>query len=57
MTKKTYNAFISYAGEDRNDFVLPLATKLGEAGLKIWFDKFCLQVGDNLVRKIQRGSD
>ena len=52
---KEFNAFISYASEDRQEFVLPLAEKLREIGLKLWFDEFCLKVGDSLREKIDHG--
>jgi hypothetical protein len=52
---KEFNAFISYASEDRKDFVLLLAEKLRGIGLKIWFDEFCLRLGDSLREKIDYG--
>lgn len=52
---KEFNAFISYASEDSKEFVLPLAEKLIGIGLKIWFDQFCLKVGDSLREKIDYG--
>lgn len=52
---KEFDAFISYANEDKETFVLQLAQKLRSIGLKIWFDEFCLKVGDNLREKIDFG--
>ena len=50
-----WDAFISYASEDKIDFALPLAEALRAAGLAIWFDDFELKVGDSLRRSIDRG--
>lgn len=52
---KKYDAFISYASEDKASFALPLADKLREVRLNIWFDDFCLKVGDSLREKIDFG--
>lgn len=52
---KKYHAFISYASEDKTDFALPIAEKLKEIGLNIWFDEFCLKLGDSLREKIDLG--
>jgi len=50
-----YDAFISYASEDKQEFVKPLADKLTELGLKVWYDEFELKVGDSLRSSIDRG--
>ena len=50
-----YDAFISHASEDKQEFVRPLAEKLTELGLKIWYDEFALKVGDSLRGSIDRG--
>lgn len=50
-----YDAFISHASEDKDDVVRPLAEKLREAGLAIWYDEFELRVGDSLRRSIDKG--
>ena len=50
-----WDAFISYASEDKDDFVRPLAEGLRERGLKVWFDEFELKVGDSLRGSIDRG--
>jgi len=42
----TWDAFINYASEDRIEVAQPLAKKLKEYGLKIWYDKFELRIGD-----------
>jgi hypothetical protein len=50
-----FDAFISHATEDKEALVRPLATKLTDAGYKIWYDEFQLKVGDSLRRSIDRG--
>ncbi len=52
---KKYDAFVSYASEDKTDFALPLAEKLRSIGLNIWFDDFCMKIGDSLREKIDLG--
>jgi len=54
-TRQKYDAFISHASEDKEEFVRPLAEALGKAGYKIWYDEFELKVGDSLRRSIDRG--
>lgn len=53
--KKKYDAFISYSAEDKESFARPLAQKLMDYGLEIWFDDFCLNVGDSLLESIDFG--
>ena len=50
-----WDVFISHAGEDKKDFVRPLAGALRARGLSVWFDEFTLTVGDSLRRSIDRG--
>jgi hypothetical protein len=50
-----WDVFISYASEDRDTVARPLAEALEAKGLKVWFDKFVLTVGDNLRRSIDEG--
>lgn len=55
MTQFDFDVFISHASEDKAAFVTPLADALKKYGLKIWFDKFTLKVGDSLHRSIEKG--
>lgn len=55
MAKLKYDAFISHASEDKSGFVEPLAVALQKWGLKVWFDKFSLKVGDSLRDSIEMG--
>lgn len=50
-----YDAFISYAYEDKNKVARPLAKELGKLGFSVWFDEFSLKIGDSLRRKIDIG--
>ena len=54
-TTKKYDAFISHASEDKEDFVRPLANVLTELGAEIWYDEFSLQIGKSLSRSIDKG--
>ncbi|RJP26848.1 MAG: toll/interleukin-1 receptor domain-containing protein [Candidatus Abyssobacteria bacterium SURF_5] len=50
-----WDAFISYASEDK-PFVSALANALrGDHHLEIWFDDHVLQVGDSISRAIEQG--
>jgi hypothetical protein len=51
----TWDVFISHASEDKEAFVQELAEGLRAAGLKVWFDKFTLHVGDSLRQSIDMG--
>lgn len=53
--EKSWDAFISYASEDEKEFVLPLAHRLTDAGVRVWFAPLTLKVGDSLRRSIDEG--
>jgi hypothetical protein len=46
--------FISYASEDRADFVEPLAKQLAES-YDVWFAPYELKVGQSLLAQIDAG--
>lgn len=52
---KAWDAFVYYASEDQEAVARPLATLLGDMGLRVWYDEMELQVGDRLRRKIDAG--
>ncbi|RZK21233.1 MAG: TIR domain-containing protein, partial [Flavobacterium sp.] len=52
---KDFDAFISHASEDKNNFVRPIAIKLAEYGVKIWYDELSLRPGVSLSRSIEQG--
>ena len=51
----TYDIFISYASEDKDNIAKPLKESLKSMGVKVWIDEFELLVGDNLVKSIEKG--
>lgn len=50
-----HDVFICHASEDKDDFVRPLAERLREAHLDVWYDEFALTIGDSLREAIDRG--
>jgi len=50
-----WDIFISHASEDKESFVHPLAEELTRLGLRVWYDKFTLKLGDSLREKIDYG--
>ncbi|GAB7066333.1 toll/interleukin-1 receptor domain-containing protein [Mycobacterium hodleri] len=50
-----FDAFISHASEDKNDFVRALAERLRKEHIEVWYDEFSLRLGDSLRRSIDRG--
>jgi hypothetical protein len=49
------NLFISYASEDKNTFVKPLAETLRLKGLTIWYDEFEIKPGMSIRTSIDKG--
>lgn len=49
-----WDLFLSHAAEDK-DVADPLATMFRDKGLRIWYDRFELKLGDSLRRKIDEG--
>jgi len=54
-TSMEWGVFICHASEDKVDFVEPLTNALKEAGIKVWYDRFELKLGDSLRDKIDEG--
>lgn len=50
-----FDVFISYTSSDKDAIARPLAKKLSNYGLNIWFDEFTLEVGDSLIESIDKG--
>lgn len=50
-----FDVFICHASEDKNSFVRPLAEKLKEKHIEVWYDEFSLSPGDSLRRSIDIG--
>lgn len=47
--------FISHASEDKPTLVRPLAERLRQWGVKVWYDEFSLAPGDSLSRSLDKG--
>jgi hypothetical protein len=54
-TEVDWDIFLSYASEDRLEIADPLAEALADFGIKVWYDRMELQIGDSLRRKIEEG--
>ena len=52
---RTWDAFISHAGEDKQTVARPLYQALTDLGVTVWFDEAELRIGDSLRRKIDQG--
>lgn len=52
---RTWDVFISHAGEDKGDIARPLYAALTGFGVEVWFDEAELRIGDSLRRKIDQG--
>jgi hypothetical protein len=50
-----WDLFISHAHEDKTEVAEPLAKRLEELGLAVWYDDFTLKLGDSLRRSIDHG--
>jgi DNA-binding transcriptional regulator/RsmH inhibitor MraZ len=50
----TYDVFICHAGEDK-EYVQQLATACKKAGISVWYDRSCLDWGDDLRCAIDEG--
>jgi hypothetical protein len=50
-----WDIFLCHASEDKENFVEPLANALSKAGVKVWYDRFELKLGDSLREKIDEG--
>lgn len=50
-----WDIFISHASEDKESLVRPLAEKLVQYGVDVWYDEFSLELGDSLTASIDKG--
>lgn len=55
LATKKWDVFISHATEDKAVFVEPLAKALSALGVRVWYDKFGVKMGDSLSRSIDKG--
>jgi hypothetical protein len=49
-----YDVFLSHSSKDKT-VVRPLAERLRQDGLKVWFDEWVLKPGDSIPTKIEEG--
>ena len=49
------DVFISHASEDKKAVARPLAQKLRDEGVDVWYDDFALKLGDSLRQSIDHG--
>jgi len=49
-----YDVFLSHSSKDKV-VVRPLAERLRQDGLKVWFDEWVLKPGDSIPAKIEEG--
>ena len=52
---RSWDVFISHAGEDKDDVARPLFVALHDLGVSVWFDEAELRIGDSL-RQIRRST-
>ena len=52
--KPDYDVFLSHSAKDKA-VVRPLAERLRQDGLKVWFDEWVLKPGDSIPAKIEEG--
>lgn len=50
-----FDVFICHASEDKKSFVEPLAIRLKDRGLVVWYDDDALKLGDRLHSAIESG--
>jgi CheY-like chemotaxis protein len=50
----TWDVFLCHASEDKH-FAGDLAKELTSSGLNVWYDEFCLNLGDSLRERIDHG--
>jgi len=52
---KSYDVFICHASSDKSEFVFPLAEALKERNVKVWLDRWAIDIGDSISRSISDG--
>lgn len=53
--KEEYDVFVSHAWEDKESFVEEFVSELEKLGLKVWYDKSQMKLGDSMRQKIDTG--
>jgi hypothetical protein len=47
--------FLSHASEDKDAFVRPLAERLRQLGVSVWYDEFEIKPGESIRASVDRG--
>jgi len=55
ISKFKYDVFISHAHEDKESVVIPIVNEINKYGLRYWYDREQLRIGDSIVKKINSG--
>src|SRR5688572_22174801 len=50
-----WDVFISHASEDKEELVRPLANRLRDLMVRVWYDEFTIKPGDSLSQSIAKG--
>lgn len=50
-----WDVFVSHAGPDKDAFVIPLAEALRAEGIKVWLDRWTIELGDSISESISEG--
>lgn len=49
-----FDVFLSHNSKDKHT-VLEIANKLRSQGLRVWYDDWCIKIGDDIYQKIEQG--
>lgn len=52
---KHWDVFISHASPDKESFVTPLAEALHATGVRVWLDRWTIELGDSISESISEG--
>ena len=52
---KQWDVFLSHAAEDKQTVALPLTEALRRNGVRVWLDKFQIEIGDSIRQKVDQG--
>src|SRR5437667_6092858 len=55
MSDARWDVFVSHASEDKQAVAEPLMRALEDAGLRVWYDRIELRLGDSLRERIDEG--
>ncbi|HEX9618593.1 MAG TPA: toll/interleukin-1 receptor domain-containing protein, partial [Polyangiaceae bacterium] len=50
-----YDVFVSHASEDKAEFVEDLVQALTSRGVRVWYDRFEIALGDDFRKKMEQG--